>query len=51
MANGTTRLALAQMQLDRKQQDEQAYLLKLSDKGKKQPKVALKYPSSHNHSK
>lgn len=51
MANGSTRLALAQMQLDKKQQDENKYLKTIEDKKTKPSKIPLKYPTKNNHSK
>ncbi len=53
MANGTTRLALAEIQLKRESaQAEHGEMLKLSSKGSKLPKQPLKAGASeHNHSK
>ncbi len=51
MANGSTRLALAQIQLNKKSaQAEQQELLDLSKKGTKLPKISLKNPTKNNHS-
>ena len=53
MANGSTRLALAQLQIEKKQQDEEAKLKALSDSKKKGalPKISLKNPTANNHSR
>lgn len=52
MANGSTRIAQAEIQLKRQNaQAEHNNLLALSKKGSKVPKIPLKNPSEHNHSK
>lgn len=53
MANGTTRLSLSQLQIERKQQDENLKLKTLEDSKKKGalPKISLKNPTSNNHSR
>jgi hypothetical protein len=51
-ANGSGRIALAQIQLQRSSpQSQNEKLLALSKKGAKQPKFPLKYPTKSNRSK
>ncbi len=51
MANGTTALALSRMALEKKAGGaEHEEIMKISAKGKL-PKISMKYPSEHNHSK
>lgn len=60
MANGTTRLALARLQVEGKQNGQHEYMQEISieKSGKKSgssigklPKIELKNKSEHNHSK
>jgi len=52
MANGTTRLALSKMQLNRSKATEENNVMKaISDKKSKMTKIPLKNPTSNNHSK
>ena len=51
MANGTTRIALAQMKLGKgSASEEQKKLMALAQKGSKLPKFPLKYPNKANRS-
>lgn len=53
MANGTSRLALAKMQLAKKQQNESDYEKSITDSRKKLAvgKIPLKNPTKNNHSR
>jgi len=50
MANGTTRIALSKIQLDNKSGTAELNEEMKLDKGNL-PKIPMKYPSEHNHSK